>query len=106
MTAAAQRPSEPSRRPFADATPAQIRGALGDQEAVEFSRQWRTVMDRARDRLDLSEVHDVLEAWRRVAWLTSELGTEGYRAMLSSAEERRRTGERAAGSTRWKCLAT
>src|SRR5688500_1984215 len=101
MTAAAAGTPQPSRRPFADATPAQIRAALGDEEAAEFARQWGNVLDRAKDRLDLSEVHEVLDAWRRIAWLTRELGAEGYRRMLADAEDRARTGERPAGSVPW-----
>ena len=104
VTVAAPEPSQPGHRPFADATPAQIRDALGDLEATEFARQWRSAMDRARDRLDLTEVQDVLESWRRIAWLTTELGPEGYRNMISSAEQRARTGERASGSVPWSQL--
>jgi hypothetical protein len=101
VTVAAPEPFRPGHRPFADATPAQIRDALADLEAAEFDRQWRSAMDRARDRLDLTEVQDVLAAWRRIAWLISELGPEGYRNMISSADERARTGERAAGTVPW-----
>lgn len=104
MTVAEAGASTPDRRPFADATPAQIRDALDDREAAEFARQWRGAMDRARDRLDLAEVHDVLDAWRRIAWLLSELGTAGYRNMIASAEERVRTGERPPGSVPWEQL--
>lgn len=104
VTAAAAGTPQPSRRPFADATPAQIGDALGDEEAAEFARQWRDALDRAKDRLDLSEVHEVLEAWRRIAWLTCELGPQGYRHMLAGAEERARAGERPAGSLPWSRL--
>jgi hypothetical protein len=96
--------SPPGRRPFSDATPAEIRDALGDQEIAEFDRQWRGAMDRARDRLDLAEVHEVLEAWRRIAWLIADLGATKYRDMIASAEERARTGERPAGSVPWSQL--
>lgn len=104
VTVAEAGASPPERRPFADATPAQIREALGDREAVEFDRQWRSAMDRARDRLDLAEVHDVMEAWRRIAWLIAQLGATGYRQMIASAEERARTGERSPGSVPWNQL--
>jgi hypothetical protein len=104
VTVAEAGASTPDRRPFADATPAQIRDALDDREATEFARQWRGAMDRARDRLDLAEVHDVLDAWRRIAWLVSELGTAGYRTMIASAEERVSTGERPPGSVPWEQL--
>lgn len=106
VTAAATGPPQPSRRPFSDATPTQIRDALGAEEATEFARQWRDVMDRAKDRLDLSEVHEVLEAWRRIAWLSRDLGPEGYRRMVAEAEDRARTGERSAGSVPWSQLRT
>jgi hypothetical protein len=91
VAAAAHGPSRPGRSPFADATPAQIRDALGDQEAAEFAEQSRAAMDRARD----------LETWRRIAWLTASLGVDGYREMIASAEQRLRTGVRAAGSVPW-----
>lgn len=104
MTAAEAGSSHPGRPPFADATPAQIRDALGNQDAAEFGQQWREAMDRARDRLDLSEVHEVLETWRRIAWLTSTLGAAGYREMIASAEQRLRTGEREPGSLPWSQL--
>lgn len=104
MTAAAAGPPQRGRAPFADATPAQIRDALSEPDAADFARQWRAVMDRARDRLDLSEVHDVLQAWRRIAWLTSELGPDGYRRMMESAERRAVTGDRTPGSVPWNQL--
>lgn len=61
-------------------------------------------MDRARDRLDLTEVHEVLESWRRIAWLIADMGIDGYRAMMASAEQRLQTGERAPGSVPWNQL--
>jgi hypothetical protein len=45
-----------------------------------------------------SEVHQTLESWRRVAWLVSARGHDGYRHLLAEAERRTRTGERAPGS--------
>jgi hypothetical protein len=42
MTAAAAVTPQPSRRPFAAATPTQIRDALGDEDAAELARQWAT----------------------------------------------------------------
>ena len=97
MTAAAAGTPQPSRRPFADATPAQIRDALGDEEAADPARQRGNVLDRAKDRLDLSEVHEVLDTWPdRPADPRARRG-EGHRRMLADAEERARTGKRPAG---------
>ncbi len=104
MTAASAGSSQPGRPPFADAIPAQIRDALASEDAAEFDRQWREVMNRATDRLDLSEVHEVLESWRRIAWLTAVRGPKGYRRTLGSAEQRLRTGERGTGSVPWHQL--
>jgi hypothetical protein len=104
MSAAAAGSPEPTRAPFAEATPAAIRDALLPEDAVVFDRQWREAMRRATERLDLAEVHEVLESWRRVAWMTQLRGHAGYREMLVSAEHRLRTGERGAGSMPWSQL--
>jgi len=55
VTSAAAHPSEPDRLPFADASPALIREALTPEDAAEFDRHWRQVMQRATERLDLAE---------------------------------------------------
>ncbi|WP_445187664.1 DUF6247 family protein [Pseudonocardia sp. Cha107L01] len=44
---------------------------------------WCEVMAAATESLDLTEVHRTLEAWRRVAWLTSARGHDGYRRLLA-----------------------
>lgn len=98
--------SQPGRPPFMDATPAQIRDVLAPEDAAEFDRQWRDVMEAATDRLDLSEVHEVLESWRRIAWLTAVRGPLGYRRTMAAAEQRLHTGERGAGSLPWHQLKT
>jgi hypothetical protein len=104
VTAASAGSPQPGRPPFVDATPAQIRDALTPEDVTEFDRQWRKVMNQATDRLDLSEVHQVLEAWRRIAWLTVASDPHGYRRTMASAEQRLRTGERGAGSVPWHQL--
>jgi hypothetical protein len=104
VTSAAAHPSEPDRLPFADASPALIREALTPEDAAEFDRHWRQLMQRATERLDLAEVHEALDAWRRVAWVTSAHGAATYRRTLASAEERLRTGERANGAVAWPQL--
>ena len=87
MTAcAAGPPPEPHRRPlFVDASPAQVRAALIPEEAAEFDHQWREVMARATDTLDLTEVLAVLESWRRVARLTTANGPDAHRRMYRRA---------------------
>ena len=103
MTAAESAPA-PDRPPFADASPAQVRGALLPEDAAEFDRQWQDVMAHATRDLDLSEVHRTLDTWRRVAWVTTATGPERYRAALASAEHRYRTGERHPEATPWSQL--
>ena len=68
-------PVEPVRVPFADASPAEVREALTAEDAASFDRQWQALMGRATERLDLTEVHEALETWRQVAWVTSTHGT-------------------------------
>jgi hypothetical protein len=61
-------------------------------------------MGRATRELDLTEVHRTLNTWRRVAWVTTATGPERYRAVLASAEQRLRTGERHAQAMPWNQL--
>jgi hypothetical protein len=60
-------------------------------------------MERATRELDLTEVLATL-AWRRVAWLTVTAGPERHRAMLASADERVRSGERHPAAVSWEEL--
>jgi hypothetical protein len=103
MTAAESAPA-PDRPPFADASPAEVRAALLPEDAAEFDRQWQDVMGRATRELDLTEVHRTLNTWRRVAWVTTATGPERYRAVLASAEQRLRTGERHPQAMPWNQL--
>ena len=97
-------PVDPGEMPFADASPAKIRAALTSEDAAAFDRQWRALMARATERLDLTEVHQALESWRHVAWGTSAHGSEVYRRTLASAQERLQSGERAPGALPWAQL--
>lgn len=97
-------PVQPGRMPFADASPARVREALTAEDRTVFDRQWRALMARATERLDLSEVHEALETWRQVAWVTSAHGTEAYQRTLASAKERLQSGERAPGAMPWAQL--
>lgn len=94
MTAAAA-PGPRSGRsgpPFADASPAEVRAALIPEEVAEFERDWRAVLARAAETLDLAEVLETLESWRLVAQLTAAAGAEGHRSMYRRAAARL-TGE-------------
>ncbi|MGH3537967.1 MAG: DUF6247 family protein [Pseudonocardiaceae bacterium] len=73
---------------FSDATPAEVRAVLIPEEAAEFDQQWRQVMARATETLDLSEVLATLESWRRVARLTAVAGPEAHRVMYRRAAAR------------------
>ena len=55
-------------------------------------------MATATEALDLTAVHELLDSWRRVAWLTTASGPEGYRRILARAEETLRTGEEPPGT--------
>jgi hypothetical protein len=81
-----------------------VRAALTSDDAAEFDKQWQEVMARATRELDLREVLDTLDAWRRVAWVTTATGSERYRATLAGAEQRIRTGERHPDAVPWSQL--
>ncbi|HEX2806665.1 MAG TPA: DUF6247 family protein [Kineosporiaceae bacterium] len=76
---AAATPGPEGPRSFAGASPAQLRAALTPEAAGEFDRQWRAVMARTTESLDLTELFQVLAGWRQVAQLTAQLGHDGYR---------------------------
>jgi hypothetical protein len=86
--AAAETPGTGTSRSFADASPARLRAALTPEAAGEFDRQWRDVMARAIESLDLMELFQVLAGWRQVAALTVQLGHDGYRDFEAKAKRR------------------
>jgi len=104
MTGTAESVPAPEGPPFADASPARVRAALLPEDAAEFDRQWQDVMARATRDLDLTEVHRVLDTWRRIAWVTTATGPERYRAAMASAEERLQTGDRHPQAVPWSQL--
>ncbi len=63
-------------------------------------------MARATRELDLTGVLETLDVWRRVAWVTAATGSERYTAVLASAEQRLRSGERHPGAVPWSQLRT
>jgi hypothetical protein len=75
-------------RSFSDASPARVRAALTPEAAGEFDREWRAVMARATESLDLSELFQVLAGWRQVAQLTAHLGHRGYRDFEARTRDR------------------
>ncbi|TCK26782.1 DUF6247 family protein [Pseudonocardia endophytica] len=104
MSAAVAGGTGGSGPPFAHASPAQIRTALTVEDAAAFDQHWLAVMRRATESLDLTELFDALEAWRRVAWLSTAHGHDRYRQMLSDARERVRTGGEPEGTVSWDQL--
>jgi hypothetical protein len=104
MTAAEQPERVVRKVPFVDASPAEVRAALIPEEAEEFDRQWAVVMARATRELDLTEVLETLESWRRIAWITAVNGPERHRQMLRTADERQRTGARDPNAISWEQL--
>lgn len=85
MTAAAVKP------PFANASPGEIRAALLPEERPDFDREYRRALEVAAESLTLNELHETLECWRRVAWMTRS-DPAAHRRMLRTAAERL-TGE-------------
>jgi hypothetical protein len=75
-------------RSFSDASPARVSAALTPEAAGEFDRQWRGVMARATESLDLAEGLKVLDGWRQVAQLTHQLGHGGYRDFEARTRDR------------------
>ncbi len=86
LTAAAVKP------PFANASPAEIRAALLPEERPDFDGEYRRTLQVAAESLTLDELHETLECWRRVAWMTQS-DPAAHRRMLRTAAERL-TGEK------------
>lgn len=59
-------PAVPVEPPAFD-TPREIRAALLPEEVGQFDSAWRNALARAAEALDLTEVHAVLDSWRRIA---------------------------------------
>jgi hypothetical protein len=49
--------------PFAEATPAEVRAALIDEETGEFDRQWREALAAAAETLVLRDRADRMRLW-------------------------------------------
>ncbi|MBM7790577.1 DUF6247 family protein [Tenggerimyces flavus] len=66
-------------------TPAEVRAELLPEDRPAFDAEWSHALDVARERLDLTELDDVLERWRRLAWLVNG-DPDGFRDRMARAE--------------------
>jgi len=83
--------------PFADATPAQIRGVLLPEELPRFEREYSEALRAAAEQYRLDRLETCLRTWRRIAWLAhSDPGA--HRRMLAHVEHTLATGEPPPGS--------
>jgi Family of unknown function (DUF6247) len=67
------------------ASPRAVRAALHPEHREEFDRAFRAALDEAGRELDLQPVHEVVEHWRRRAWITRD--REQHRRIVREAVE-------------------
>ncbi|WP_017617687.1 DUF6247 family protein [Nocardiopsis gilva] len=82
-------------------TPRAIREVLLPEEAGDFDREYRQVLEDAKEQLDLTPVFACLDRWWVVAMSTAQ-DPEGHRQMLKTADRINR-GERVPG-TPWSVV--
>lgn len=75
-----------TRSPFERASPAEVRAALLDEEKPDFDREYEHALAVAAESLTLDELHETLECWRRVAWMTYANPHEHQRTLRAAAE--------------------
>jgi hypothetical protein len=86
MTAARRDDPGPEPHPLVrGASPAVIREWLLPRDAERFLADYRSALDDARTSLDLAGVHDVVERWRQMAVLQTDLAA--YRRTMRRAAE-------------------
>lgn len=86
MTAQASDAPRPGAHPLAPgAAPRAIRSALLEADRGQFDAAYAAALEIARERLDLTELFEMLEQWRRVAVLQSD--RENFRAVARRAAE-------------------
>lgn len=86
VTAHASQAQQPGAHPLAPgASPHAIRSALLESDRGQFDTAYTAALEVARDRLDLTELFDTLEQWRRVAALHSD--RENFRAVARRTAE-------------------
>ncbi|MGQ0624662.1 MAG: DUF6247 family protein [Sporichthyaceae bacterium] len=69
--------------PRPGASPAEIRAALHPEYREEFDRDYRAALDAAGRSLDLTELHAVVESWRRRCCVTRD--RDRYQQMMREA---------------------
>ncbi|MGH4025590.1 MAG: DUF6247 family protein [Pseudonocardiaceae bacterium] len=85
-------PGTATKVPFADASPAEIREVLIEEELPLFEEEYAAALHEAGETYRLDKLERVLECWRRIAWMTTAKGPEAHRRMLAQAEHLQRTG--------------
>ncbi|WP_026116120.1 DUF6247 family protein [Nocardiopsis kunsanensis] len=70
--------------PRAGHSPKEIRDALLPEGVGDFDSEFRRVMDDAKERLDLTALHEFLEHWRWIA--ISSQDPEAHRHMIDVAD--------------------
>lgn len=73
------------QRPFAEATPAQVRAALLPEEVEIFDREWQAALAEAAETHELTGVFETLDSWRLIAWSTQD-NPAAHRRMLRTAD--------------------
>lgn len=61
-----------AERPLPASTPSGVRSALAGGDRVEFEREYRAALAQAGVDFELTQVHDVVERWWRVAVLSAD----------------------------------
>ncbi len=84
-------------------SPEAIRAALLPEQTDEFDAAFDAALTTARRTLHLDQLRDTLQAWRRIALLTSQDPAEARRVAAAIAEIRR-TGAPRPGSVSWTDL--
>jgi hypothetical protein len=79
--------------PFADASPAEIREVLIEEELPQFEADYTAALREAAETYSLDTLNRTMEYWRRIAWMTTAKGPEAHRRMLAQAEHLQRTGK-------------
>lgn len=71
--------------PREGASPAEVRAALHPEYRAEFDRDYQAGLQEAGTSLDLSDVLDTVESWRRRCWATRD--RDAWRASMRRAAE-------------------
>lgn len=86
VTAHASDASQPGAHPLVPgASPHAIRSALLESDRGQFDVAYAAALETARERLELTELFEVLEQWRLVAVLQSD--RENFRAVARRTAE-------------------